>query len=79
MNVRPRLQRLEQRLRHECPAHVTGMVRVPADIPHEAWHPWLAEQPCACGVVGCPQRRIGVLVPTLCQTPEEWERRYARS
>lgn len=77
MNVRTRLQRLEQRLRHHRPAHFTSIVRVPPDVPDEAWHPWLAEQAWACGVVGCPERRIGLLVPSPCQTDEAWERRDA--
>jgi hypothetical protein len=75
--LRTRIQRLEERHRRYGPTHFTDMVCVPPDVPHEAWDRWLAGQPCACGVVGCPERRVGLLLPAKCQTPEEWERAYA--
>jgi hypothetical protein len=33
---------------------------------------YLAQQLCACGVVGCPQRTIGLVVTRPC-TPEAWQ------
>jgi hypothetical protein len=66
MHCRTRLQRLEQRLRHDRPVHFTSRVCVPADVPHKAWHQWLTEQPCACGVVSRPKQRVGLLLPTKC-------------
>jgi hypothetical protein len=75
-----RVKRLEDQRRRRLPpgqTHFTSAVRVPPEIPHEAWRQWVAEQPCACGRVACPERRIGLLVPTPCQTAEEWRRYYA--
>jgi hypothetical protein len=50
---------------------------VPPDVPHDAWDQWVAGQPCACGVVGCPERRVGLLLPAKCQTADEWSDIYA--
>ena len=77
---RARLTRLEarQRRQHRGDEHFTSTITVPPDIPAEAWHDWLSSQPCACGVVGCGQRKIGLLMPTRAQTAEEWAARYGR-
>jgi hypothetical protein len=78
---RSRLSSLEARQRRAHPPHrehFTAVVTVPPDIPAEAWHDWLARQPCACGRMFCDQRRIGLLIPTRCQTAEEWAARYGR-
>jgi hypothetical protein len=78
MTYHARLTRLEaHRHQQRPPGHFTSIVRVPPEIPSAAWDAWLAEHPCACGVVGCLQRRIGLLLPTRL-TPEEWQRRYGR-
>jgi hypothetical protein len=53
-------------------------VRLPPELPHDRWHEWLVEQPCACGQTHCPERRIGLLVPTHCATAEEWQARFRR-
>jgi hypothetical protein len=74
-----RVSRLEARQRRQHPAelaHFTSVVQVPPEIGEADWHDWLAEQACKCGQVGCPGRRIGLLVPTRCQTAEEWVERY---
>jgi hypothetical protein len=74
-----RISRLEARQRRQHPAelaHFTSGVQVPPAITEADWHDWLAEQPCACGAIGCPERRIGLLVPTRCQTADEWVERY---
>jgi hypothetical protein len=75
-----RVKRLEDRRRRRLPpgqGHFTSVMQVPDDVPHQAWDQWLAGQPCACGVVGCPERRVGLLIPTKCQTAEAWSHRYA--
>jgi hypothetical protein len=75
------VQHLERRWRRQHPsklAHFTSVVHIPPEIPHERWHAWLAEQPCACGQTQCPARRIGLLVPTRCTTAEEWQARVRR-
>jgi hypothetical protein len=66
-------QRRQHRPGHD---HFTSTVIVPLDVPSREWDAWLRAQPCACGVVGCPERRIGLLLPTKGQTLEEWEARY---
>ena len=79
MRWHSRLIRLEQHCRQRRPlAHFTSVVRVPHEIPHEAWDAWLMSQPCACGRTSCEQRRVGVLLPDKCDTPEAWEARYGR-
>jgi hypothetical protein len=77
--LRTRIQRLEERHRRDRPAHVTGTMCVPPDVPQDAWDRWVAGQPCACGVVGCPERRVGLLLPTKCQTADAWSDTYAPS
>jgi hypothetical protein len=78
-NSEKRITRLEeaQRLRHGD-GHFVSIVHVPPEIPDEDWRTWLAAQPCACGLVGCPERTVGLLIPTPCATIEEWEARYHR-
>ena len=76
-----RITQLERALRRqERPArgHVTPVVRVPHDVPRAAWDAWLASQPCACGRRGCPERKIGVLLPQKCATPDEGAQHHAR-
>jgi hypothetical protein len=70
---------LEEHRRERRPlGHFTSIVRVPHDIPHEAWDAWLVSQPCACGRTYCDHRRVGVLLPETCESPEEWEAHYGR-
>ena len=73
---RTRIARLEARQRRQQPPHLrhfTPVVRVPHGIPHDDWGAWLAAQPCACRALGCPERRVGLLLPEKCESPEEWE------
>jgi hypothetical protein len=73
-----RLRALEGRERRAHPPslrHFTSVVRVPSDIPDDAWGEWLHTQPCACGTIGCALRSIGTLLPTPCQTEEAWQAR----
>ena len=65
--LRSRLAKLAARLRGDQPpgrAHDTAVVVVPREVPYEVWDDWLASQPCACGQFQCPERTIGVLLPT---------------
>ena len=77
---RARLKRLEarQRRQHRPGEHFSSVVYVPPEIPSHQWGAWLRAQPCACGVGGCRQRTIGLLLPTRADTPEEWAARYGR-
>ena len=68
-------QRRAHRLGNE---HYTPVFHVPAHIPAHQWEAWLRAQRCACGVVACDKRTIGLLLPTRAQTAEEWEARYGR-
>jgi hypothetical protein len=68
---RRRVSRLEahQRRAHpEALTHVLSVVRIPWGEPDEAR--WLRELPCACGVVSCPNFRIGLLVPDQAPSPD---------
>ena len=76
-----RVKALEARQRRQHrpgSEHFTPVVHVPPDIPSHQWGEWLRAQPCACGVTHCPspERRIGLLLPTRAETPEEWASRY---
>ena len=80
-SMKSRLRALEARQRRQHrpgSEHFTSVITVPETIPHDAWLDWLSSQPCACGMVGCRQRKIGLLLPTRCQTAEEWAARYRR-
>jgi hypothetical protein len=78
--LQSRLNALESRTRraHRPDEHFTSIVRVPQSVPHDGWLEWLDAQPCACQRTFCPARRVGALLPEKCESPEEWERRYAR-
>jgi hypothetical protein len=71
MRFQSRLSKLEEYEHRRTPAHLTSVVRVPADIEEADWRAWLAEQPCACGQVRCPERRVGMVVSEPL-TPEAW-------
>jgi hypothetical protein len=70
-----RVKRLEERRRQHRsgPGHFTSVVCVPSDVPDEEWETWVAGHPCGCGIVGCPERRIGILLPARGPTDEAWE------
>ena len=79
MKYHTRLIKLEKHCRQRRPlAHFTSVVRVPCEIPDDAWEAWLASQPCACGMPYCDQLRVGVLLPEKRESPEAWEARYGR-
>ena len=76
-----RVMRLEARQRRQPrpgDEHFTSLVIVPPDAPSEAWDAWLTSQPCACGRTSCDQRRVGVLLPEKCKSPDAWAARYGR-
>jgi hypothetical protein len=69
-----RIARLEARQRQAHPdRHWTSVVRVPWDEPDQAR--WLRQLPCACGQVGCPERRIGLLVSEKAPSADAWAER----
>jgi hypothetical protein len=79
MTCHTRLTTLAAHCRQQRPlAHCTGVVRIPHDIPDEAWDAWLVSQPCAWGQRYCEQRRVGVPLPETCASPEAWDVREGR-
>jgi hypothetical protein len=77
MRFQSRLIKLEAYRQRRTPAHFTSIVRVPAEIEEADWREWLRHQPCACGMVACPERRVGAVVSQRL-SPEAWVARYAR-
>jgi hypothetical protein len=79
---RHRLQALERRQRQLHPpelAHFISVVYQPWEEPDR--DRWLAGLTCPCGAVGCPELRIGVLLPEKAPSAEVWQERcqeYAR-
>ena len=77
-----RVKRLEQRQRQQHPpelAHFISMAFQPWEEPDR--ERWLAGLTCPCGAVGCPELRIGVLLPEKAPSAEAWYQRcqaYAR-
>jgi hypothetical protein len=65
-----RLDRIERALGlTEDYAHHRPILCVPADVPDvEAW---VAAQPCACGVCGCPEQTFGLVIPAPVEA-EAW-------
>jgi hypothetical protein len=59
------------------PSHFIASVRVPWDLPagvdREAW--LAAEVTCPCGEQGCPEFRIGLVVPAKAPSVEAWAER----
>ncbi len=73
MSLKARIIRLERRGDDGCPpAHVLPVVRIPGEIRYGQWDHWLAAHPCACGAIGCPERRIGLLGPEPAASADEW-------
>jgi hypothetical protein len=74
---RHRLGQLErwQRRRHppERP-HFIRVARQPWEEPDR--ERWLAGLTCPCGVVGCPELRIGLRAPAKAPSAEAWQQRY---
>jgi hypothetical protein len=73
MGLRQRLEKLEARHPHR--AHQTPVVWIPGAIDHEHWDAYLDALPCACGVVECSQRTIGLVLPEK-MSVEAWEVKY---
>ena len=70
---RRRVSRLEAHQRRAHPkalTHVLSVVRIPWGEPDETR--WLRALPCACGQVGCENRRIGLLVPDTAPSADVW-------
>jgi hypothetical protein len=66
MSYRQRIIRLEEYRRKRLPpSHFLTIVRVPWPLPAGMDQlTWLEEQVmCACGLVGCPELRIGAILP----------------
>jgi hypothetical protein len=79
---RSRLTRLEARQRRQHPpghAHFSAVVWVPNDVDRDDWGLWLSEQRCRCGLIGCAERTIHVLLPAKAADAEEWAARYGET
>jgi hypothetical protein len=76
MRYRQRVTRLEEYRRTRLPpSHFLSIVRTPWDLDPADEDAWLQTLVCACGQVGCPELRIGALVPEKAPSPEAWGER----
>ena len=80
MRHQRRLARLEEHARQQrrTLSHVIPVARYPwrGDVPEADW---LRSLVCPCGRLGCPQLRIGALLPMPAPSGEAWAaevRRY---
>jgi hypothetical protein len=72
-----RLERLEAQQHEQTPAHYTPCLWVSWwVVADDDWDAWVLRQPCRCGVIGCPERRIGLVMPAKAPSPEAWYARY---
>jgi hypothetical protein len=78
MRYRQRVTRIEEYQRRRLPPrHFVMSVRVPWDLPAGMdQDTWLrTEVTCACGQRGCPELRIGLVLPEKAPSPEAWTER----
>jgi hypothetical protein len=78
MRYRQRVTRIEEyRRRRMPPSHFLMSVQVPWDLPAGMdQETWLAEEViCPCGERGCPEFRIGLVVPAKAPSVEAWAER----
>jgi hypothetical protein len=77
-SIDARLARLEAYRRRRAPTnHLLTSVGVPWDLPPGMdADTWLQEEvTCACGHRGCPELRIGLVVPVKAPSAEAWSGR----
>jgi hypothetical protein len=75
MRYRQRVTRIEEYQRRRLPpSHFVMSVRVPWDLPAGMdQDTWLREEvTCACGQQGCPELRIGLVLPEKAPSAEAW-------
>jgi hypothetical protein len=73
MRYRQRIVRLEEYRRTRLPpSHFLPIVRTPWDLDHVDCDDWLQTLVCACGQVGCPELRIGALLPEKAPSAQAW-------
>jgi hypothetical protein len=77
MRYRQRVARLEEcRRKRRPPSHFMNVVSTPWHMDGGAIDHWLREElACACGQLGCPERRIGALLPEKTPSVETWTER----
>jgi hypothetical protein len=78
MRYRQRVTRIEAYHRRRMPpSHFIASIRVPWDLPsgmdQETWLE--AEVRCPCGQRGCPEFRIGHVIPAKAPSAEAWAAR----
>ena len=74
MRYRARVVKLEEyRRTRRPPSHVLSVVFQPWEEPDR--ERWLAGLTCPCGAVGCPELRIGALLPAKAPSAEAWQAR----
>jgi hypothetical protein len=69
-----RLEACQRRLHPPERAHYRSVVNQPWEVRDR--EPWLAELTCPCGVVGCDQMTIGVIVPEKAPSADAWAARF---
>jgi hypothetical protein len=76
MRYRHRIVRLEEYRRTRLPpSHFLAIVCTPWDLDPVDEDEWLQTLVCACGRVGCPELRIGALVPEKAPSAQAWSER----
>ena len=77
MRYRQRVARLEEyRCKRRPPSHFMSVVCTPWHMNGGAIDHWLREEvACPCGTVGCPDLRIGALLPEKAPSVEAWAER----
>jgi hypothetical protein len=66
-----RLEAQQQKVDPHVLSHFIPVVRVPHSCIDQG--AWLAQVPCRCGMVGCPARQIGLVVPSPCEPAASWQ------
>ena len=74
MRDQQQVARLEEyRRKRRPPGHCLRVVSTPGHLDGGAIDHWLREElACACGQVGCPELRIGALLPEKAPSVEAW-------
>jgi hypothetical protein len=77
MRYRQRVARLEEyRRKRRPPSHFLSVVCTPWQMDGGAIDHWHREElACACGQVGCPELRVGALLPEKAPSVEAWAER----
>ncbi len=76
-DLRGRVTRLEERRRRRVPVgHFLPVARYPWGVADGDQARWLRTLRCPCGRQGCPELRVGLLLPDKAPSPEAWAEAY---